>query len=169
MDIDTLRATIVETSAFESTCDEKSGGNIDSQGSNVADDGTCFTGGLNGDQVVESALLGPLTNNGGPTQPNETFTVTLSSPTNGAIGRSLGRGTIVDNDGPYQALLTHAGAHQVGMVAVDGFAVFAKTVGLVAPQLSHLLAASYLKREPLQGPEYFALRWCSAPAMMMMT
>ena len=95
-----LRATIVETSPFESTCDEKSGGNIDSQGSNVADDGTCFTGGLNGDQVVESALLGPLTNNGGPTQPNETFTVTLSSPTNGAIGRSLGRGTIVDNDGP---------------------------------------------------------------------
>ena len=63
-----LRATIVETSPFESTCDEKSGGNIDSQGSNVADDGTCFTGGLNGDQVVESVLLGPLANNGGPTQ-----------------------------------------------------------------------------------------------------
>ena len=48
-----LRATIVETSPIESTCDEKSGGKIDSQGSNVADDGTCFTGGLNGDQVVD--------------------------------------------------------------------------------------------------------------------
>jgi len=33
-----LRATIVETSPLESTCDEKSGGDIDSQGSNVADD-----------------------------------------------------------------------------------------------------------------------------------
>ena len=63
-----LRATIVETSPLESTCDEQSGGDIVSQGSNVADDGTCFTGGLNGDQVVDSALLGPLTNNGGPTQ-----------------------------------------------------------------------------------------------------
>src|SRR6185369_17486936 len=63
-----LRATIVETSPLESTCDEQSGGDINSQGSNVADDGTCFTGGLNGDQVVESVLLGPLTNNGGPTQ-----------------------------------------------------------------------------------------------------
>src|SRR5258708_21308461 len=33
----------------------------------------------------------------------------------------------VQNDGPYQALLTHAvktGDQQVGLVAVDGFAVF---------------------------------------------
>src|SRR4051812_27037792 len=78
----------------------------------------------------------------------------------------------VENDGPYQALLTHvvkAGDQQVGMVAVDGFAVFAKMVVLVATLLALLLASSYLKREHLEGPEYFALLLCSATGMMLMT
>jgi NADH-quinone oxidoreductase subunit N len=77
--------------------------------------------------------------------------------------------TFVQNDGPYQTLLTHAGSHQVGMVAVDGFAVFAKTVVLIATLLALLLSSSYLKREHLEGPEYFALLLCSATGMMLMT
>src|SRR6478752_9656517 len=52
----------------------------------------------------------------------------------------------VQNDGPYQALLTKAGTHQVGMVAVDGFAVFAKMVILVSTLLALLLSSNYLKR-----------------------
>jgi NADH-quinone oxidoreductase subunit N len=78
----------------------------------------------------------------------------------------------VQNDGPYQALLTRAaraGHQQVGMVAVDGFAVFAKTVVLIATLLALLLSSSYLKREHLEGPEYFALLLCSATGMMLMT
>ena len=51
-------------------------GSITSQGSNVADDGTCFTGRRHhGDQVVERRiLLGPLANNGGPTQTHALLT-----------------------------------------------------------------------------------------------
>jgi NADH-quinone oxidoreductase subunit N len=75
----------------------------------------------------------------------------------------------VQNDGPYQALLTKAGPHQVGMVAVDGFAVFAKMVILISTLLALLLSSSYLKRERLEGPEYFALMLCSATGMMLMT
>jgi NADH-quinone oxidoreductase subunit N len=75
----------------------------------------------------------------------------------------------VQDDGPYQALLTKAGSHQVGMVAVDGFAVFAKMVVLIATLLALLLSSSYLKRERLEGPEYFALLLCSATGMMLMT
>jgi NADH-quinone oxidoreductase subunit N len=77
--------------------------------------------------------------------------------------------TFIDNEGPFQALLTRAGTHQVGLVAVDGFAVFAKTVVLVATLLALLLSSSYLKRERLEGPEYFALLLCSATGMMLMT
>jgi NADH-quinone oxidoreductase subunit N len=77
--------------------------------------------------------------------------------------------TFVQNDGPYQALLTKAGSHQVGLVAVDGFAVFAKMVVLIATLLALLLSSSYLKRERLEGPEYFALMLCSATGMMLMT
>ena len=55
------------------------------------------------------------------------------------------------------------------MVAVDGFAVFAKTVVLLATLLALLLSSSYLKREHLEGPEYFALMLCSATGMMLMT
>src|SRR5712671_5481760 len=77
--------------------------------------------------------------------------------------------TFVQNDGPYQALLAGTGSHQVGMVAVDGFAVFAKMVVLIATLLALLLSSSYLKREHLEGPEYFALLLCSATGMMLMT
>ena len=59
-----LRATVLRAGPVGTNCE----GQIDTQGSNVADDGTCFTGGLNGDQVVGDVKLGPLANNGGPTQ-----------------------------------------------------------------------------------------------------
>ena len=42
----------------------------------------------------------------------------------------------VQNNGPYQALLTSV-KPQVGMVAVDGFAVFAKTVVLARDAARH--------------------------------
>ena len=78
----------------------------------------------------------------------------------------------VQNDGPYQAMLSHAlhpGDQLVGMVAVDGFAVFAKMVVLIATLLALLLSSNYLKREQLEGPEYFALMLCSATGMLLMT
>jgi NADH-quinone oxidoreductase subunit N len=67
---------------------------------------------------------------------------------------------VVDDDGPYQAIR--------GMVAVDGFAVFVKTVVLLATLLAVLLSAGYLSRERLEGPEYYALILCSATGMMLM-
>ena len=69
--------------------------------------------------------------------------------------------TYVQDNGPYQALRA--------TVAVDGFAVFAKTVVLIATLLALLLSSSYLKREELEGPEYFALMLSSATGMMLMT
>jgi len=76
--------------------------------------------------------------------------------------------TFVQNHGAYQTLLTSE-KPQVGMIAVDGFAIFAKTVVLIATLLALLLSSSYLKREHLEGPEYFALMLCSATGMMLMT
>ena len=67
---------------------------------------------------------------------------------------------IVDRDGPYQAI--------AGMVAVDGFAVFVMTVVLLSTLLALFLAAGYLEREQLEGPEYYALMLCSATGMMLM-
>ena len=78
----------------------------------------------------------------------------------------------IQDNGPYQAMLTRAltpTTVRVGMIAVDGFGVFAKTVVLLATLLALLLASSYLKREHLEGPEYFALMLCSATGMMLMT
>ena len=71
----------------------------------------------------------------------------------------------VHSNGPYQALgFTSHG----GLVAVDGFAVFVKTVILGATLLALLLSAGYLKLEHLESPEYFALMLCSATGMMLM-
>jgi NADH-quinone oxidoreductase subunit N len=69
--------------------------------------------------------------------------------------------TFVNDDGPYQAL--------AGLVAVDGFGVFVKSVILVATLLALLVSYGYLKREELEGPEYYALMLCSATGMMLMT
>ena len=74
----------------------------------------------------------------------------------------------VQDNGPYQTMITNT-KPVVGMIAVDGFAVFAKTVVLIATLLALLLSSSYLKREQLEGPEYFALMLCSATGMMLMT
>jgi NADH-quinone oxidoreductase subunit N len=62
---------------------------------------------------------------------------------------------------PYQALS--------GMVAVDGFAVFARTVILAATVLGLLVAQGYLRRERVEGPEYHALLLLSASGMLLMT
>jgi NADH-quinone oxidoreductase subunit N len=81
----------------------------------------------------------------------------------------------VQNNGPYQAMVSShtipiTGGPRIGfgMIAVDGFSVFAQMVVLIATFLALLLASSYLKREHLEGPEYFALMLCSATGMMLM-
>ena len=56
-----------------------------------------------------------------------------------------------------------------GMVAVDGFAVFARTVILAATALGLLVAQGYLRREAVEGPEYHALLLLSASGMLLMT
>jgi proton-translocating NADH-quinone oxidoreductase, chain N len=67
---------------------------------------------------------------------------------------------VVRDDGPYQAIK--------GMVAVDGFSVFVRTVVLIATLLAVFLSAGYLQREGLDGPEYLALMLLSATGMMVM-
>jgi NADH-quinone oxidoreductase subunit N len=83
--------------------------------------------------------------------------------------------TFVQDNGPYQAMVSShsiavTGGPKIGfgMIAIDGFSVFAQTVVLIATFLALLLSASYLKREHLEGPEYFALMLCSATGMMLM-
>ncbi|MDQ1505182.1 MAG: NADH-quinone oxidoreductase subunit, partial [Actinomycetota bacterium] len=56
-----------------------------------------------------------------------------------------------------------------GMVAVDGFAVFARTIILSATALGLLVAQGYLRREQVEGPEYHALLLLSASGMLLMT
>lgn len=67
---------------------------------------------------------------------------------------------IVRDDGPYQAIN--------GMVAVDGFSVFVRTVVLLATSLALLISTGYLRREGLEGPEYVALMLLSATGMAVM-
>jgi NADH-quinone oxidoreductase subunit N len=62
---------------------------------------------------------------------------------------------------PYQAL--------AGMVAVDGFSVFARVVILAATALGLLVAQGFLRREEVEGPEYHALVLLSASGMLLMT
>ena len=62
---------------------------------------------------------------------------------------------------PYQTLS--------GMVAVDGFAIFARTIILAATALGLLVAQGYLRREHVEGPEYHALLLLSASGMLLMT
>jgi NADH-quinone oxidoreductase subunit N len=62
---------------------------------------------------------------------------------------------------PYQTLS--------GMVAVDGFAVFARTVVLAATVLGLLVSQGYLRREQVEGPEYHCLMLLSASGMLLMT
>ena len=69
--------------------------------------------------------------------------------------------SVVTDGTPYQAL--------AGMVAVDGFSVFARVVILVATALGLLVAQGYLRREELEGPEYHALVLLSASGMLLMT
>ena len=68
---------------------------------------------------------------------------------------------VVTDGAPYQTLS--------GMVAVDGFAVFARTVILAATALGLLVAQGYLRREQVEGPEYHALLLLSASGMLLMT
>jgi NADH-quinone oxidoreductase subunit N len=66
----------------------------------------------------------------------------------------------VTDVGPYQTL--------GGMVAVDGFSVFVKTVVLAATFLALLVAHGYLRREGLDEGPYHALVLLSASGMLMM-
>jgi NADH-quinone oxidoreductase subunit N len=68
---------------------------------------------------------------------------------------------VISDGAPYQTLS--------GMVAVDGFAVFARTVILAATALGLLVAQGYLRREEVEGPEYHALLLLSASGMLLMT
>jgi NADH-quinone oxidoreductase subunit N len=70
-------------------------------------------------------------------------------------------GSCGPNGAPYQTLS--------GMVAVDGFAVFARTVILAATVLGLLVAQGYLRREQVEGPEYHSLLLLSASGMLLMT
>ncbi len=69
--------------------------------------------------------------------------------------------SVVTDGAPYQTLS--------GMVAVDGFAVFTRTVVLAATALGLLVAQGYLRREHVEGPEYHALLLLSASGMLLMT
>ena len=68
---------------------------------------------------------------------------------------------VVSDGAPYETLS--------GMVAVDGFSVFARTVVLAATALGLLVAQGYLRRENVEGPEYHALLLLSASGMLLMT
>ena len=69
--------------------------------------------------------------------------------------------SVVVDESPYQALR--------GMVAVDGFSVFARMIILVATALGLLVGQGYLRREHVEGPEYHALLLMSASGMLLMT
>jgi NADH-quinone oxidoreductase subunit N len=56
-----------------------------------------------------------------------------------------------------------------GMVRIDGFGVFLGVIVVVAALLTLLLAAAYVEREHLEGPEYLALVLLSATGMLAMT
>jgi NADH-quinone oxidoreductase subunit N len=70
-------------------------------------------------------------------------------------------GSCGPNGAPYQTLS--------GMVAVDGFAIFTRTVILAATVLGLLVAQGYLRREQVEGPEYHSLLLLSAFGMLLMT
>lgn len=67
---------------------------------------------------------------------------------------------VVRTTGSFQAI--------AGAVAVDGFAVFVMGVILTATLLGVLLAASWLRREALEGPEFIALLLMCATGMLVM-
>jgi NADH-quinone oxidoreductase subunit N len=69
--------------------------------------------------------------------------------------------SVVVDGRPYQAV--------AGMVAVDGFSVFARVVILAATALGMLASQGYLRREEVEGPEYHALVLLSASGMLLMT
>jgi NADH-quinone oxidoreductase subunit N len=56
-----------------------------------------------------------------------------------------------------------------GAVRLDPFAVFLGVVVIAATAMALLLARSYLRREQLEAPEYYALMLLSAAGMVIMT
>jgi NADH-quinone oxidoreductase subunit N len=83
------------------------------------------------------------------------------------IGAALAGGLLarqwhlVRDDGPLTSF--------AGMVRLDPFAVFVGIVVVAATAAGLLLSYSYLRREGLEAPEYFALVLLSASGMLMMT
>jgi NADH-quinone oxidoreductase subunit N len=69
--------------------------------------------------------------------------------------------TLTQDDGPITTIAR--------MVRVDGFGVFLGIVVVAATALAVFLAAGYLRREGLEGPEYYALMLLSAAGMLAMT
>ena len=72
-----LRGTLLDTGATGANC----AGTIESFGSNVADDATCFAA-AGTDQVVGNVRIGPLADNGGPTR---THALAANSPAVDAV------------------------------------------------------------------------------------
>ena len=78
-----------------------------------------------------------------------------------AAGLLVRQWNLVRDDGPLTSF--------AGMVHVDPFAVFLGIVVVAATMAGLLLSYSYLNREGLEAPEYFALVLLSASGMLMMT
>lgn len=78
-----------------------------------------------------------------------------------AAGLLVRQWNLVRDDGPLTSF--------AGMVRVDPFAVFLGIVVVAATLAGILLSYSYLRREGLEAPEYFALILLSASGMLMMT
>ena len=80
----------------------------------------------------------------------------------GAAGALLGfQWNDVRDNGPLTTI--------VGSVRVDLFGVFLGVVVVAATAMALFLAASYLERENLEAPEYYALMLLSAAGMLAMT
>lgn len=85
----TLQNTILAAPAGAPNCTTERGGTITSDGHNLADDGSCPLSAI-GDQSNVDPLLGPLADNGGPT---ETHAISSASP---AYDQGRSAGVFVD-------------------------------------------------------------------------
>jgi NADH-quinone oxidoreductase subunit N len=86
-----------------------------------------------------------------------TFTVLTAA---GAIGTAVYLWNRIHDEGPSSAI--------AGAVAVDQFSVFLTVVICVSVILAALVSDSYLRREDLDGPEYYVLMLLSAAGGVVM-
>ncbi len=110
-----LRATIVANSPSGGDC---SGGYIEDDGYNIDDDGTCrFTGTSISDSSTLDGTLGPLANNGGPT---ETIALLTSSPALAQVPAPDCPAT--DQRGDARGVPCDIGAYEAGQVSPQAIA-----------------------------------------------